>query len=140
MTNTASFLGTGWGFPPEFNKTSGSVRLVSGEEDIRESLFVLMATKPNERMMQFAYGCGLASMVFENIDSNSIAAIKDTIRRAVIFFESRIDLEDIEVDESLVSEGVLLINLIYTVRTTNTRTNMVYPFYFQEGTNLIDSR
>lgn len=136
MNNDNSFLGSGWGFPPDFDKNSGTVRLVSGEEDIKESLHVLMATKPNERVMQSAYGCGLRSLVFENIDSSAITLIKETIKRAVIFFESRIDLEDIEVDETRAYEGVLLINLIYTIRTTNTRTNMVYPFYFQEGTNI----
>lgn len=136
MNNDNSFLGSGWGFPPEFNRKSGSVSLVSGEEDIKESLYILLSTKPNERVMQSAYGCGLTSLVFESIDSTSITLIKDAITRAVIFFESRIDLEDIEIDEKQAQEGILLINLTYTVRTTNTRTNMVYPFYFQEGTNL----
>jgi len=136
MGNENSFLGSGWSFPPRFDRRSGTVSLVSGEEDIRESLHVLLSTKPNERVMQSAYGCGLSALVFENLDASSITLIKDTIRRAVIFFESRIDLEQIDIDESSAHEGMLLINLTYTIRTTNTRTNMVYPFYFQEGTDL----
>lgn len=133
-----SFLGTGWGFPPEFNKKEGTVRLVSGEADINESLFVLMATVPMERVMQPAYGCGLKLMVFESINESTITLLKDTIRRAVLFFEPRITLNEIEIDQEQAQEGVLYIQLNYTVRTTNSRSNMVYPFYFLEGTNIAE--
>ena len=110
--------------------------MVSGEDDIRESLRILLATKPKERVMQPAFGCGLKTLVFENIDSSVLTMIRDTIKRAVLFFEPRIDLEDIEIDEMRAYEGLLTIKLIYTVRTTNNRSNLVYPFYFLEGTNL----
>lgn len=136
MDTDKTFLGSGWSFPPEFNKRSRSVRMVSGEEDIKESLRILMETKPNERVMQPDFGCGLKSLVFESINPSSLTMIKDTIRRAVLFFEPRIDLEDIEIDEKQAYEGLLTIKLVYTVRTTNSRTNLVYPFYFKEGTNI----
>lgn len=136
MGTDQSFLGSGWGFPPEFNKRSGAVRMVAGEEDIEESLRILMATKPRERVMQPDYGCGLKSLVFENIDSSSLTLIRDAIRRAVLFFEPRIDLDEIEIDEGRAYEGLLYIKLNYTVRATNSRSNLVYPFYFLEGTNI----
>jgi len=136
MDTDQSFLGSGWGFPPEFNMNSKAVRMVSGEEDIDESLRILMATAPNERIMQPAYGCGLKLLVFENINESTLTLIRDTIQRAVLFFEPRIDLEDIEIDEGRAYEGLLSIKLNYRVRTTNSRSNLVYPFYFQEGTNI----
>lgn len=136
MGTDKSFLGTGWSFPPEFNKNSRSVKMVSGGEDIDESLRILMATKPKERVMQPAYGCGLELLVFESINSSTLTLIRDTIKRAVLFFEPRIDLENIEIDEQRANEGVLYIKLTYTVRATNSRSNLVYPFYFLEGTNL----
>lgn len=136
MDTDKSFLGSGWSFPPEFDKRSRSVRMVSGEEDINESLRILMATKPDERIMQPTYGCGLRSLIFENIDSSSKTRIRDAIKRAVLFFEPRIDLEDIEIDAERAYEGMLYIKLIYTVRATNSRSNLVYPFYFMEGTNI----
>lgn len=136
MNINNSFLGSGWGFPPEFNKHSKTVRMAAGEEDIDESLRILMATAPKERVMQPAYGCGLKSLLFETINESTITVIKDTIRRAVLFFEPRIDLENIEVDDTQAYEGVLYIELIYRVRTTNSRSNLVYPFYFLEGTNI----
>lgn len=136
MTTDKTFLGKGWGFPPEFGRRAKSARMVAAEEDIDESLRILLATAPGERVMQPAYGCGLKLHVFENIDESSITLIRDTIRRAVLFFEPRITLEDIEMDASDAVEGVLRIKLVYVVRTTNSRSNMVYPFYFQEGTNV----
>jgi len=136
MDMDKTFLGSGWGFPPEFNQNSKSVRMVSGEEDIAESLRILMATAPMERVMQPAYGCGLKLLVFESINENVITLIKDTIERAVLFFEPRINLEAIEIDGERAFEGILFIKLIYTVRTTNSRSNLVYPFYFREATNI----
>lgn len=136
MGTDQSFLGSGWGFPPEFERDAGEVRMVHGEDDIVESLRILMATVPRERIMQPAFGCGLKQLVFESINESTLTLIRDAIQRAVLFFEPRIDLEDIEIDEGQSQEGVLLIRLDYRVRTTNSRSNLVFPFYFQQGTNL----
>lgn len=136
MSANQSFLGTGWGFPPEFNRDAGEVRMVPGEDDIDESLRILMATVPRERVMQPAYGCGLKQLVFESINESTLTLIRDAIQRAVLYFEPRVDLEEIEIDEEQAQEGVLLIKLNYRVRTTNSRTNLVFPFYFLQGTNL----
>lgn len=131
-----SFLGTGWSFPPEFNKAAKDVKTVSEEDDILESLYILLSTSPGERIMQPTYGCGLRSMMFENITESTITEIKDIIERAILFFEPRITLNSIEIDTGEMNKGLLKIVLKYTVRTTNSRSNMVYPFYFQEGTSI----
>ncbi|HZW23877.1 MAG TPA: GPW/gp25 family protein [Gallionella sp.] len=136
MSADQSFLGAGWGFPPEFNRDAGTVRMVHGAEDIDESLRILMATVPKERVMQPAYGCGLKQLVFESINESTLTLIRDAIGRAVLYFEPRVDLEEIEIDEEQAQEGVLLIKLNYRVRTTNSRANLVFPFYFLQGTNL----
>ena len=133
-----SFLGIGWSFPPEFHKHASAigVKMVAEEEDIGESLRILLSTVPGERVMQPGYGCGLHAMVFETINESTITELKDIIERAVLFFEPRITLEsvDIDTDESL--EGRLKIQLNYTVRKTNTRSNVVYPFYYLEGSQV----
>lgn len=136
METDKSFLGRGWAFPPEFDGGSGVARMVAGESDIAESLRILMATSPGERVMQPGYGCGLKALVFENISESAVTVVKDTIRRAILFFEPRITLEDIESDASRADEGVLILKLVYTIRATNSRSNLVYPFYFLEGTNI----
>ena len=83
--------------------------------------------------MQPDYGCGLHTMVFETIDESTVTELKDIIERAVLFYEPRITLENIDVDTEDELEGRLKIQLNYTVRTTNTRSNIVYPFYYLEG-------
>lgn len=133
-----SFLGTGWSFPPEFQNNNGVLELqtVSLDADIKESLAILLATAPGERVMQPTFGCGLKTMVFDNIDETAITEIRDLIERAVLFFESRIDLEDVYVDTENMYEGLMEIHISYRIVSTNTRSNIVYPFYFQEGTEL----
>ena len=136
MKHKKTFLGIGWKFPPTFDKKTGSVVLVSEEEDIRESLLILLSTKPGERVMLPDYGCDLTSSVFEPIDSTLINQIKRKIEFAVLYYEPRIILEDIEIEPGTENDGLLMIELIYTVRKTNKRSNMVYPYYIIEGTDV----
>jgi len=131
-----TFLGTGWGFPPAFEGVACAARMVSAEQDVRESLHILLSTNPGERVMQPAYGCGIKRMVFETVNDSTVTEIKDIVAKAVLFFEVRITLHEIDIDWSDYANGVLRLKLDYTVRTTNTRTNMVYPLYLREGTNL----
>lgn len=128
------FLGTGWAFPPEFNKSTG-LELSSGAKDIQESLFILLSTKTGERFMTPDFGCDLDELLFEPIDLNLLKKIEDEIRRAILLYETRIAIEQINFDLRR-TEGVIFIDIEFIIRTTNTRTNIVYPFYLTEGTNL----
>ena len=136
MSIDKTFLGTGWSFPPEFQGQVKAVKMVSDEEDIRHSLWILLSTAPGERTMQPAYGCGLRTLVFESISASVCTEMQDMIERAILFFEPRITLDRIVVCSERITQGLIEIELTYTIRTTNTRSNMVYPFYFLEGTNL----
>lgn len=131
METNSSFLGTGWSFPPTFNQDSGTVEMVSDEEDIFQSLEIILSTRPAERIMQPDFGCELSQFVFEEISQGLITAIKGTISDALLYHEPRIDVEEINIDES--EAGLLLINVIYRVRVTNSRFNLVYPFYINEA-------
>lgn len=130
------FLGTGWAFPCAFDSRTKQAALVSESKDIVQSLHILLCTKPGERVMQPTFGCGLDRMVFELIDESTVTEIRDVIEKAVLFFEPRITLDAVQVDTSRLFEGVLLLNLTYTVRSTNTRSNLVYPLYLREGTDV----
>ncbi len=136
MAIDARFLGTGWAFPPTFDSRTRQAEMVSHEEDIRQSLHILFGTEPGERVMQPEYGCGLRHAVFEVIDAGTLTTIRDLISRAVLFHEVRITLEHIDFDTTEVMRGVLRIVLDYTIRSTNSRSNLVYPFYLREGTHL----
>lgn len=130
-----AFLGVGWSFLPGFYRHAGGigVQMVNEEDDIRESLKILLSTRPGERIMQPDYGCRLHAMVFDIISESAMTEIKDVIDRAILFFESRITLNSIDVDTEEIYDGILKIKLDYTVRKTNTRSNVVYPFYYIEG-------
>lgn len=136
MDDTSLFLGSGWSFPPSFTGKGRQASMAQGETDIRESLRLLLSTVPGERVMQPEYGCSLSSMVFETFDRSTLTDVEDRVKRAILFFEPRIIVERVMVDLSREPEGYLSIVVSYRVRATNNRSNIVYPFYFLEGTNL----
>lgn len=131
-----AYLGTGWGFPPTFNKNSATVELLSGVEDIESSLHIILSTKPGERVMEPNFGCNLENLLFESLTTTLKTYMTDIIKTAILYFEPRIVLNKVELSESEELDGVVLITLTYTVRTTNTRFNFVYPFYKNEGTEI----
>jgi len=140
MSVDTTFLGTGWNFPPGFDTSDRGAVMVSEEDDIEQSLVILLSTSPGERVMHPSYGCGLRRMVFEHIDASAITEIKDLVEKAVLFFEVRITLDAVRIDtDSLFEEGLLRIRLDYTVRTTNARGNMVFPLYITEGNGALQA-
>ncbi|MDD5033799.1 MAG: GPW/gp25 family protein [Methylococcaceae bacterium] len=130
-----SFLGRGWSFPPTFEAASGELMMVEAEEDIRQSLAILISTVPGERIMLPQYGCALHSLIFESIDNTLLTEIKTVLADAILYFEPRIRVETIKITTDRMADGLLVIAIEYTVVQTNTRSNMVFPFYLAEGTN-----
>lgn len=51
MQNKNSFLGKGWAFPPEFSHNDNPTRMSNYEEDIRQSLIILLSTRTGERII-----------------------------------------------------------------------------------------
>ncbi|WP_200978575.1 GPW/gp25 family protein [Echinicola sp. 20G] len=136
MAFDQSFLGTGWSFPPEFNKPKRGVVMTSDEIDIQKSLEILLSTKLGERIMLPSYGCNLDELLFKPLDLTLRTYISELIRKAILYHEPRIDVLKIDLSESDELEGKVLIDVNYIIRSTNSRKNMVFPFYKEEGTNL----
>jgi uncharacterized protein len=134
MLPDSSFLGTGWSFPPTFHRGGAQVAMVSGAEDIYQSLYILLSTRLGERVMQDQFGCALSNVIFEEIDQGLINSLTSGISDAILYYEPRITLDRLDVAESAEEPGLLLISLEYTIRSTNSRFNMVYPFYVNEAT------
>ena len=132
------FLGRGWSFPPTFSPTPTGYGVLMQEEeaDIASSLAILLSTRPGERVMLPEFGCNLDELVFETLDTTTKTLVADKIESAILYYEPRIDLETAVIDESQVWEGLVLITIVYRVRTTNSRFNFVFPFYKQEGTDV----
>ena len=129
-----TYLGTGWGFPVRFNQRG--VHLVSDEEDIWESLRILFSTIPGERVFRYNYGCPIDKWVFSKIDLSERTMIIDIIEQAIREGEPRITTDSVEVEIRDAMEGILWIKVEFTIRQTNSRSSMFYPFYFLEGTQL----
>ncbi|EPR71557.1 GPW/gp25 family protein [Cyclobacterium qasimii] len=136
MEEELDFLGKGWSFPPTFDKDSEMVEMRSGLIDIQESLWILLSTRLGERVMQPKYGCQLDELQFENLNRTTITYISELIRTAILYHEPRIEVEKIEIKEEEIIAGKVLIKLSYLVRSTNSRMNMVYPYYINEGTSI----
>lgn len=128
-----SFLGTGWSFPPSFGEGGAEVATTSGVDDVHQALRILFATRWGERPMAEPFGCNLDEHVFGEADHALVSAIKTTIRDAVLEHETRIKLNDVTVESGTDDAGVLRVTLDYTVLGTNSRFNMVFPFYLTEA-------
>lgn len=131
-----NFLGQGWSFPPAFRSGSYSIEMVEMAEDIRQSLFLLLSTSPGERFMRPDYGCNLMDLVFTPLTPHTRNQIVDLVKMAILRYEPRISLEHIQLEQAEDNLGLIHIQVEYTIRKTNTRDNMVYPFYLKEGTNI----
>lgn len=131
-----SFLGTGWSFPPSFDSIANTVVMTSDEADIQFSLQILLSTRKGERVMEPDYGCNLDEMIFEPMNTTFKTYISEMIKTAILYYEPRIDLNSVQLDDSQDAEGIILLIISYTVRTTNSRFNFVYPYYKNEGTEI----
>ena len=110
--------------------------VVSDEEDINESLNILLSTTLGERVMQPLYGCNLADALFESLNPTVIGYLKDRVQNAILFYEPRIVVQNIEVtpdDSPELLEGRFTIKIEYVIPETNSRFNYVYDFYKNEA-------
>jgi phage baseplate assembly protein W len=131
-----AYIGIGWGFPPKFNKQTRQVEMLTDEEDIKSSLEILLSTRIGERIMQPLYGCNLDEMVFEEINLTMKTYLKELVTSAILYFEPRIELDSVEIDDSSQLEGVIRIVVHFIVSATNSRYNFVFPYYKREAPNL----
>ncbi len=136
MEDKLTFLGRGWSFPPTFDSELGTVQMLEYEADVASSLEILLGTMRGERIMVPHYGCNLDELIFESLDTRMKTLMIDKIESAILYHEPRIELEKVTLDGSRELEGIVLIEIVYHVKTTNSRFNFVYPYYKHEGTDI----
>jgi Phage baseplate assembly protein W len=128
------FLGRGWAMPVMLDPRTGEVAEAQYEEDIRQSIRIIIETAPGERVMRPDFGCGIHDLVFAAMDSNTLQRVRSVIEDALRRYEARIEVIEVNVDESPeLTDGRLRIEVDYRVRKTNQVGNLVFPFYFAEG-------
>ncbi len=128
-----SFLGRGWGFPPQFDKPGCTVRMVSEIEDIYESLHILLSTRLRERVMRPNFGCNLDTQQFKPINTQLLTFVKSFIEQSILLYEPRIELDRVQINTERSVDGILLIEVSFVVRATNSPENYVYPYYLDES-------
>ena len=126
-----AFLGTGWAFPVCL--TGGQISVASHEEDIRQSIRIILGTNPGERVMRPDFGAGLNDFVFQTVTATTLDRLQTRVEEALIDWEPRIDVERVDVNSEPIDRARVLIDVRYRVRATNTQANLVYPFYLEEG-------
>jgi len=127
-----AFLGVGWTFPPRL-EPDGSIAAAAYEEDIRQAIRIILGTNRGERVMRPDFGAGLNAFVFEPVNTTTMQLVKTRVQEALIDWEPRIDVAGVTVTTDEVQRNLLLIDVAYRVRATNSQRNLVYPFYLQEG-------
>jgi phage baseplate assembly protein W len=127
-----AYLGSGWQFPLTL-QPDGVPGQVDHEAAVAQSIRIILGTDPGERLMRPTFGAGLSTFVFEPINPATMTRIRNQVRAALVDWEARIDVIDVRVTPEP-ERGLLTIDLEYRVRATNSLHNLVYPFYFDEGT------
>lgn len=135
-----TILGTGWSFPPAFSRATASVDMASDDADVQQSLWNLFSTQIGERIMLPEYGCAIWQLVFRNANTAFKTETAAAIRQAVLNWEPRIDVDAVTVVPDPAVVGLVVVTLVYTLRRTNSRNNLVFPFYLQEGTLVAPER
>ncbi|MCT4585841.1 MAG: GPW/gp25 family protein [Peptostreptococcaceae bacterium] len=127
------FLGRGLSFPIRVDKSTGKIKMVFAEDDIKESIRIILGTKKGERVMRPDFGSKLNEFIFESVDATTLFLIEEEVKSAITNWEPRV--EDVSVKASLQdhSDGRVDIKIEYRVRMTNNLFNLVYPFYLKEG-------
>lgn len=128
-----AFLGKGWSFPVQQDKTTGDIALAIYEEDIRQAIRLILETNKGERVTRPEFGAGLRALVFEPVNTTTMALVRHRVEEALITWEPRIRVQEIRVTAAGEIRNRLNIEITYKVRKTNTFYNLVFPFYMQEG-------
>ena len=122
------FLGTGWRFPilPD---ASGSLGYSSGDDNVEQSLHILLMTAVGDRVMRPRFGTQAERLVFAPGSVRFLRLLETTVREAVRDWEARVDLDGVVAEADPADETRILVSISYRVRQTNTRQNLVFPFY-----------
>ena len=92
----ARLYGKGMAFPPRV-RPDGRLAWSEGEDNIRESMRVILMTEPGERLRLPPFGAGLGRFLFEPNIVATHTLIRERITEALARWEPRIRVESVEV-------------------------------------------
>jgi uncharacterized protein len=122
------FIGSGWAFPVRTDSV-GRIALVSGEQEIEESIRLILGTARGDRPMRPEFGCGIQDYVFAPANAETIGSIARDVRQSLARWEPRIDVQEVEILADPDKPSRMRISVSYEIRRTNDPRNLVFPFY-----------
>jgi len=132
MAETREYLGVGWKFPLQVTP-GGKIAQARYEQRIEEALYLILSTAKGERVMLPEFGCGIHDLVFAPNNATTLTVVVHTVREALVTYEPRIDVLDVNAETAPEEPNLLLIRINYRIRANNALSNLVYPFYIGEG-------
>jgi phage baseplate assembly protein W len=127
------FLGRGWKFPVKVDQDTGNIAMSEHEQDIRESIWIILSTARCERAMRPEFGCGIHDLVFAPMSRATLGLFESSVREALMKWEARAEIVNLDISTRDADNGSLEISLNYRVRETNNEFNLVFPFYLTES-------
>ena len=132
LNNEYAFLGNGWQFPVVADEITGQIKESSYEENIKQSIYLIIMTRKGERVMRPDFGCDIHQFMFDTVDYTTLTIMKQAVEEALIRWEPRITDIQVEIVDRVSEENAVQIEIDYRVRTTNNPFNLVFPFYLEE--------
>ncbi|MCE1255343.1 MAG: GPW/gp25 family protein [Anaerolineae bacterium] len=128
--DSKTFLGNGLSFPIRMN-ARGEISLVTGSEDINQSIRIILGTRPGERVMRPTFGCRAYELIYEPINAATYSQLQEFIYEALQMWEPRIELRNVAVSVDSGNGSALLAEIEYEIKATHDVRSIVYPFYIE---------
>ncbi len=122
------YLGVGWSFPLGVD-SRGRIAVARNERDIEQAIQMILLTPKGQRMMRFDFGCQIHDLIFAPNDATTLGLAAYYVREALVMWEPRITVLDIETIADESSDGRLLVNVKYEIKATHDKRSLVFPFY-----------
>ncbi|HET7523186.1 MAG TPA: GPW/gp25 family protein [Acidimicrobiales bacterium] len=122
------YIGKGWRYPLGTD-ASGSIALNSNDQELEQAIRLILTTAPGERPMRPRFGCGIHDFVFAPADANTAGRLSVEVKRALTFWEPRIEVKSVEVSVDQYARNTLYINILYEKKGSYDPRNLVFPFY-----------
>jgi phage baseplate assembly protein W len=128
----ADIIGNGWRFPIEPDATGG-LGYVGGQDNLDQSLRILLQTELGQRVMRPSYGCSAGTLVFAPGSPHFLGQLETFVREAITNWEPRVQLDEVSAEISPRDETLAWVTIVYRPRASNTPENLVFPFYLRNG-------
>ena len=111
--------------------------LVTGADDINQSIRIILGTRPGERVMRPNFGCKAYELIFEPITAATYSLLQEYVFQALQLWEPRIDLRNVNVSVDPNNTSTLLAEIEYEIKSTHDTRSIVYPFFIEAEQEII---